>query len=88
MPNGLKRTPKIIESKFVTVLHTNNMQIKYDEQDAKVYRAMIELGWIIPATEEEIKWFDEANKDFEPPPFDFDKCLEEIKEKILCKKNL
>lgn len=58
------------------------MQIKYDELDAKIYRAMIELGWIIATTEEEVEWFDEANKDFEPPPFDFDKSLEEIKRRI------
>lgn len=54
----------------------------FDELDAKIYRAMIELGWIIAATEEEVAWFDEANKDLEVPDFDFDKCLERIKEKL------
>lgn len=56
--------------------------MQYDELDALIYRAMIELGWIIPTTEEEVEWFENANKDFEPPPFDFDKALRDIKERI------
>jgi hypothetical protein len=59
-----------------------NETIEFDEPDALIYRAMIELGWIIAATEQEVEWFDEANKDFQPPPFDYDKCFREIKEKI------
>ncbi len=58
------------------------MNIKFDELDAKIYRAMIELGWIIATTEEEVEWFDLANKDLEVPEFDFDKCLKEIHRKL------
>ena len=56
--------------------------MQYDELDKMIYRAMIELGWIIATTEEEVKWFEEANKYLEVPKFDFDKCLEQIKEKL------
>ena len=56
--------------------------MKYDKFDKLIYRAMIELGWIIATTEEEVEWFDEANKDFEPPLIDYDEILRNIHEKI------
>lgn len=56
--------------------------MQYDEMDYLIYRAMIELGWIIATTPEEVGWFEEANKDLEIPPFDVEKSLEEVKKRI------
>jgi len=60
----------------------NETEIFYDDFDAKIYEAMLELGWIIPKTEEEVEIAERGLKDVEIPPFDFDGCLERIKERI------
>lgn len=43
---------------------------------------MLELGWIIPRTEEEMEIAERGLKDVEIPPFDFEKGLEDIKRRI------
>lgn len=59
-------------------------QPEFDEQDTKIYKALIGLGWLIPQTEEEIEIAEEALKELEIPSLpteleDSSKILENIR---------
>jgi hypothetical protein len=67
-------------------------EIEFDEQDKKIYDALIELGWLIPQTEEDVQRAEKALEDVEFPPLpseldDSSRILERIRERKEKQKN-
>lgn len=63
-------------------------EIEFDEQDKKIYDAFIELGWLIPQTEEEVQRAEKALENAECPPLpnglaDSSKILERIRKRLI-----
>ncbi len=61
-------------------------EIEFDEQDKKIYDAFIELGWLIPQTEEDVQRAEKSLEKVECPPLphglaDPSKILERIRKR-------
>jgi hypothetical protein len=63
-------------------------EVEFDEQDKKIYDAFIELGWLIPQTEEEVQRAEKTLENAECPPLpnglaDSSKILERIRKRLV-----
>lgn len=48
--------------------HDAQLQEPFDRLDAEIYKSFVELGWVIPQTEEEVAIADKALREIQIPP--------------------